>query len=96
MKIKPIFERLIIERIEEDEVTAGGIYIPEQAKEKPMRGIVIAVGEGKILDNGQLRPMKVKAADKVFFGKFAGTDFKMDGKTYTLLREDDVFGIIED
>jgi chaperonin GroES len=96
MKVKPLQDRLIVKRIEEEEKTKGGIIIPDAAKEKPQEGRVVAVGDGKLLENGQKAPLSVKAGDKVLFGKYSGTEIKIDGDEHLILREDDVLAIIED
>ncbi|MEP7274310.1 MAG: co-chaperone GroES [Acidobacteriota bacterium] len=93
--IRPLRDRLIVRRIEEGEQVRGGIYIPDTAKEKPQEGEVIAVGNGKILDNGSKVELDVKAGDRILFGKYAGTEIKLDGDEYLILREDDVLGVIE-
>jgi len=95
MKIKPLQDRVILKRVGEEEKTSGGIIIPDTAKEKPMEGEVVAVGGGKILDNGTKVPMDVKAGDRVLFGKYAGTEVKIDGVEHLIMREDDILGIIE-
>ena len=95
MKIRPLQDRIIVRRIEEEEKTKGGIIIPDSAKEKPMEGEVIAVGAGKILENGTKHPLEVKAGDRVLFSKYAGTEIKIDGVEHLIMREDDVLGIIE-
>ena len=96
MKVKPLQDRLVVKRIEEEEKTKGGIIIPDAAKEKPQEGRVIAVGDGKVLESGQKSPLTVKAGDKVLFGKYSGTEIKIDGDEHLILREDDVLAIIED
>ncbi|OPX95608.1 MAG: 10 kDa chaperonin [Syntrophorhabdus sp. PtaU1.Bin002] len=96
MKIKPLQDRIIVKRLEEEEKTKGGIIIPDAAKEKPQEGKVIAVGDGKVLDNGQRFALTVKPGDKILFGKYAGTEIKIDGEEHLILREDDVLGIVED
>ena len=95
MNIRPLQDRLIVKRIEEEERTKGGIIIPDAAKEKPMQGEVIAVGKGKVLEDGKVMPLDVKKGDKILFGKYAGTEIKMDGQEYLIMREDDVLGILE-
>ena len=95
MKIRPLQDRIIVKRMAEEEMTKGGIIIPDSAKEKPMEGKVIAVGNGKILDNGQKTTPDVKACDKVLFSKYAGTEVKIDGEEHLIMREDDILGIIE-
>ena len=94
MKVRPLHDRLIIKRIEEKETVKGGIIIPDTAKEKPQEGQVIAVGNGKLLDNGTKVPLDVKAGDKILFGKYSGTDIKIDGQEYLILREDEVLAIV--
>jgi chaperonin GroES len=93
--IKPLQDRVIIKRIEEGEQIRGGIIIPDSAKEKPQEGEVIAVGEGKKLDNGERVPPDIKEGDRVLFGKYAGTEIKLDGDEYLIMREDDILGVIE-
>jgi chaperonin GroES len=96
MKIKPLQDRIIVKRLEEEEKTKGGIIIPDAAKEKPQEGKVIAVGDGKVLDNGQKFALTVKVGDKILFGKYSGTEIKIDGEEHLIMREDDVLGIVED
>lgn len=93
--IRPLNDRIIVRRVEEQEQMRGGLYIPDTAKEKPQEGEVIAVGNGKLLDNGTRIAIDIKAGDKVLFGKYAGTEIKLDGEEYLILREDDVLGVIE-
>src|ERR671928_1680105 len=93
--IKPLHDRVIIKRIEEQEQIRGGIIIPDTAKEKPQEGEVIAAGEGKRLDSGDRVPLDVKEGDRVLFGKYAGTEIKLDGEEYLIMREDDILGVIE-
>ncbi|MBW1644829.1 MAG: co-chaperone GroES [Deltaproteobacteria bacterium] len=95
MNIRPLQDRLIVKRIEEEEKTKGGIIIPDAAKEKPMQGEVIAVGKGKVLEDGKVMPLDVKQGDRILFGKYAGTEIKIDGQEYLIMREDDVLGILE-
>ena len=95
MKIKPLQDRLVVKRIEEEEKTKGGIIIPDAAKEKPQEGIVVAIGDGKTLESGQKAPLTVKTGDKILFGKYSGTEIKIDGEEHLILREDDVLAIIE-
>ena len=95
MKIRPLQDRVIIKRVEEEEKTKGGIIIPDTAKEKPMEGKVIAVGKGKILEDGKIHPLDLKAGDRVLFGKYAGTEVKIDGEEHLIMREDDILGVIE-
>ncbi len=94
MKIRPLHDRVVIERMEEERLSAGGIVIPDTATEKPIKGEVVAVGEGKPLDNGQVRALKLKVGDKVLFGKYSGTEVKLDGTEYLVVREDDVFAVL--
>ena len=94
MKIKPLQDRILVKRLEEKEVKKGGIIIPDTAKEKPQEGEVIAVGNGKVLDNGTKLALDVKAGDKILFGKYSGTDIKIDGEEYLILREDEVLAVI--
>ena len=96
MKIKPLQDRLVVKRIEEEEKTKGGIIIPDSAKEKPQEGRVVAVGGGKTLESGQKAPLTVKPGDKILFGKYSGTEIKIDGEEHLILREDDVLAIVED
>jgi len=96
MKVKPLHDRLVVKRIEEEEKTKGGIIIPDAAKEKPQEGRVIAVGDGKVLENGQKSPLAVKVGDKILFGKYSGTEIKIDGEEHLILREDDVLAIVLD
>ena len=95
MKIRPLQDRVIVKRIEEEEKTKGGIIIPDTAKEKPMEGKIIAVGKGKVLEDGKIHPLDVKAGDRVLFGKYAGTEVKIDGEEHLIMREDDILGVIE-
>jgi chaperonin GroES len=95
MKIRPLFDRIIVKRLEEDTRSSGGIIIPDTAKEKPQRGKVIAVGSGKVLENGKREPIEVKAGDQVLFGKYSGTEIKIEGEEHLILRADDILGIIE-
>ena len=94
MKIRPLHDRVIVRRIEEEEKTKGGIIIPDTAKEKPIEGKVIAVGEGKILENGKKQPLDVKKGDRVLFGKYAGTDIKLEGEEHLIMREEDIIAIV--
>jgi chaperonin GroES len=93
-KIRPLHDRVLIERIEETEKTVGGIIIPDTAKEKPQQGRVIAVGDGKILEDGTRRPLDVKVGDHVLFGKYSGSEIKIDDKEYLIMREDEIYGIL--
>ncbi len=96
MTIRPLHDRVVIKRVEEERTTPGGIVIPDSAAEKPDRGEVIAVGNGKILDNGEVRALDIKVGDKVLFGKYSGTSVKVDGEELLVMREDDVIAVIED
>ena len=95
MKIRPLHDRMLVERLEEREVKKGGIIIPDTAKEKPQEGKVIAVGNGKVSDDGKKIPLEVKAGDKILFGKYSGSEVKLDDKEYLILREEDVLAILE-
>lgn len=95
MKIRPLHDRILVKRLEGEEKTVGGIIIPDNAKEKPMEGKVIAVGNGKILDDGKIRKLEVKAGDRILFSKYAGSEVKMDGAEHLILKEDDILGIID-
>ncbi len=95
MKIRPLHDRVVIRRTEEERTSPGGIVIPDTATEKPIRGEVIAVGKGKILENGETRPLDLKTGDKVLFGKYSGTEVKVDGEDLLVMREDDVMAVIE-
>jgi chaperonin GroES len=94
MKVRPLHDRLLVRRIEEKETVKGGIIIPDSAKEKPQEGEVIAVGNGKVLENGTKQALDVKAGDKILFGKYSGTDIKIDGEEFLILREDEVLAIV--
>ncbi len=95
MKIRPLHDRVVIKRMEEERTSPGGIMIPDSAAEKPIKGQVKAVGNGKILDNGEVRALDVKAGDKVLFGKYSGTEIKVDGEELLVMREDDIMAVIE-
>jgi chaperonin GroES len=95
MKIRPLHDRLIVKRIEEQEVKKGGIIIPDSAKEKPQEGKVIAVGNGKVSDDGKKIPLDVKAGDRILFGKYSGSEVKLEDEEYLILREEDVLAILE-
>ncbi len=94
MKVKPLHDRVIIERVEAESKTAGGIIIPDNAKEKPQQGEVIAVGAGKVLEDGKKAPLEVKKGDRVLFGKYSGTEIKIDGTEYLMMKEEDILGIV--
>jgi chaperonin GroES len=95
MKIRPLQDRVIVKRVAEEEKSKGGIIIPDTAKEKPQEGKVIAVGKGKVGEDGKVRPLDVKAGDRILFGKYSGSEIKMDGEEHLILREDDILGIVE-
>jgi chaperonin GroES len=95
MKIRPLHDRVVVKRIAEQEKTKGGIIIPDTAKEKPIEGEVLAVGNGKLLDDGSVRKMEVKKGDRVLFGKYSGTEVKIEGTEALILREDDILGVVE-
>jgi chaperonin GroES len=95
MKIRPLHDRIVVKRLDEERKSAGGIVIPDTAAEKPIRGKVIAVGNGKVLDNGDTRPVDLKVGDQVLFGKYSGTEIKVDGEELLVMREDDVMGVFE-
>ncbi|HAR96496.1 MAG TPA: co-chaperone GroES [Deltaproteobacteria bacterium] len=96
MKVKPLKDRIVVKRLEGEDKTKGGIIIPDAAKEKPQEGRVIAVGSGRVTDNGEIVALEVKVGDKILFGKYAGQEIKIDGEEHILLREDDILAIIED
>jgi chaperonin GroES len=96
MQIRPLYDRIVVKRIEEKETKVGGLFIPDSAKEKPQEGEVVAVGQGKRADDGKLIPLDVKAGDRILFGKYSGSDIKIDGNEYLIMREDEVLGILED
>ena len=95
VNIRPLNDRIIVRRLEEQEQMRGGLYIPDTAKEKPQEGEVLAVGNGKLLDNGQRIAIDLKAGDRILFGKYSGTEIKLDGDEYLILREDDILGVVE-
>jgi len=95
MKVRPLHDRVIVKRVEEEEKTKGGIIIPDTAKEKPVEGKVVAVGDGKVGDDGKKIKLEVKAGDRVLFGKYAGTDINIDGEEHLIMREDDIIAIVE-
>ena len=94
MNIRPLYDRIVVKRIEDKETIQGGIIIPDSAKEKPQEGEVIAVGQGKRLDNGKVVPLDVKPGDRILFGKYSGSEIKLDGEEYQIMREDEVLGIL--
>ena len=95
MSLRPLSDRILVERVEEDEKTKGGIIIPDTAKEKPAEGKIVATGNGRMGEDGKLLPMDVKVGDRILFSKYGGTDVKIDGQDYLILRQDDVLGVIE-
>jgi chaperonin GroES len=95
MTIRPLHDRILAKRLQEQEKTAGGLFIPDTAKEKPLEAEIIAVGNGKVLEDGKLRPLEVKKGDKVLIGKYSGSEVKLDGEEHIILREDDILGVIE-
>ena len=94
-KVRPLHDRIIVKRLAEEEVTKGGIIIPDSAKEKPIQGQVVAVGTGKLLENGKVRPLDVKVGDRIMFGKYSGSEIKVDGQEHLIMREDEVLAILE-
>jgi chaperonin GroES len=96
MKIRPLQDRVIVKRVAEEEKTRGGIIIPDTAKEKPLEGTVIAVGNGKVLEDGKVRSLDVKAGDRILFTKYAGTEVKLDGEEHLMIREEDILGVVEE
>lgn len=95
MKVRPLHDRVIVKRVKEEEKTKGGIIIPDTAKEKPVEGKIVAVGAGKVLEDGKRVPLQVKAGDRVLFGKYAGTEIKIEGEENLIMREDDIIAIVE-
>jgi chaperonin GroES len=95
MNLRPLQDRIIVKRLEEESMTAGGLYIPDTAKEKPQKGEIVAVGKGKITEDGKVIPVDLKVGDTVLFGKYAGTEIKIDGVDYLIMREDDILGVVE-
>ena len=95
MNVRPLQDRLLVRRVEEQEKTKGGIIIPDTAKEKPVEGVVVAAGNGKILENGSVRKLEVKKGDRVLFGKYSGTEVKIEGEEHLILREEDILGVVE-
>jgi len=96
MKVKPLNDRVLVQRVEEMQVTKGGIFIPDTAKEKPVEGKIIAVGPGKVNEQGNRIPLAVKAGDRVLFGRYAGSEIKIEGEEYLMMREEDILAIVED
>jgi len=95
MKIRPLHDRVIVKRVDSEQKTKGGLYIPDTAKEKPIEGTVLAAGNGKILEDGSVRKLEVKAGDRVLFGKYSGTEVKIEGEEHLIMREDDILGVVE-
>src|SRR6202140_1774814 len=95
MQIRPLYDRVVVRRIEQKETMQGGLYIPDSAKEKPQEGEVVAIGKGKRLEDGKLVPLDVQAGDRILFGKYSGSDIKLDGEELLIMREDEVLGILE-
>ena len=95
MNVRPLYDRILVQRVEEATVSKGGLFLPETAKEKPLEGRVIAVGQGKLAEDGSVRPLQVKPDQRIMFGRYAGTEIKVDGEDRLILREDDILGIIE-
>ncbi|MFA6221552.1 MAG: co-chaperone GroES [Desulfomonilaceae bacterium] len=95
MKFRPLYDRVLVERVESEEVTKGGIILPDTAKEKPQQGKIIAVGKGKKGDDGKIIPLELKAGDTVLFGKYSGSEIKVEGVEYLIMREDDILGIVD-
>jgi chaperonin GroES len=95
MAIRPLHDRVIIKRVKEDDTSKGGIIIPDNAKEKPIEGEILAIGNGKVVEDGSLRPLDVKVGDRVLFGKYTGTEVKVDGEDRLILREEDILGVVE-
>jgi len=95
MKFRPLHDRILVERVESEEITKGGIIVPDTAREKPQQGKVIAVGHGKRLEDGKLIPLEVKAGDTILFGKYSGSEIKIEGNEYVIMKEDDVLGLVE-
>lgn len=94
LSVRPLHDRILVRRTQEEEKTAGGLFIPDTAKEKPQRGEIVAAGKGRITEDGKVLPLEVKSGDKVLFGKYAGTELKLDGQEYLMMREEDILGII--
>ncbi|MCS6837600.1 MAG: co-chaperone GroES [Bdellovibrionaceae bacterium] len=94
ISVRPLHDRILVKRVAEEEKTAGGLFIPDTAKEKPQRGEIVAVGKGRVMEDGKVLPLEVKVGDKVLFGKYAGTELKLNGQEYLMMREEDILGII--
>ena len=95
MEVRPLYDRVLVKRSEEETKTKGGIIIPSTAQEKPVQGVIVAVGKGKVLDDGKIKPLDVKKGDKVLFGKYSGTEVKIAGEEHLILREEDILGVVE-
>jgi chaperonin GroES len=95
MQVRPLYDRILVKRLEEETRSRGGLFLPETAKEKPSEGLVLAVGQGRVAENGEVKPLVVKVGDRVVFGRYAGTEIKVDGEDRLVLREDEIFGIVE-
>ncbi len=95
MQVRPLYDRVLVKRVEEQTKSKGGLFLPETAKEKPSEGIVLAVGQGRLTDQGEIKPLAVKEGDRVVFGRYGGTEIKVDGEDRIVLREDEIFGIVE-
>ncbi len=95
MKIRPLYDRIIVKRVEAETKTAGGLFIPDTAKEKPIEGEIVAVGNGKVLDSGEVRALQVQEGDRILFGKYSGTEIKLEGEEHLILREDEVLAVVE-
>jgi len=95
MQVRPLYDRILVKRVEEETRSRGGLFLPETAKEKPSEGIVLAVGQGRVSENGEIKPLQVKAGDRIAFGRYAGNEIKIEGEDRLILREDEVFGIID-
>jgi len=95
MHVRPLYDRVLVKRVEEESKTAKGLFLPETAKEKPLMGVVLAVGQGRLNDDGEIRPLVVKEGDRVVFGRYSGTEIKVDGEDRLVLREDEIFGVVE-
>jgi chaperonin GroES len=93
--VRPLHDRILVRRMAEEEKTAGGLYIPDTAKEKPQRGQIVATGKGRVTEDGKILPLEVKAGDKILFGKYSGTELKLDGEEYLMMREEDILGVLQ-
>jgi len=94
MKVRPLYDRILVKRVDEETRSRGGLFLPEMAKEKPSEGMVLAVGQGRLSDKGEVKPLVVKVGDRVVFGRYAGTEIKVDGEDRLVMREDEIFGIV--